>query len=77
MKAQVIDKVAYKQDTPPPQSSSRNLENLSNSLGFLNIRDPGRCLNQNFPGSRRLRKAKSHFRSEAFLNSGMMIGGKP
>lgn len=40
---------------PSPQSSSRNLENLSDSLDFLNIRDPEQCLNQSFPGSRTLR----------------------
>lgn len=35
--------------------SSRNLEKLSFSLAFLNIRDPELYVSQNFPGSRILR----------------------
>ena len=64
------------------RSSSRNLENLSDRLGFLNIRAPGECLGQDIFRSRILRKAPAHFRSQGFsppslgqvLNSGMMKG---
>lgn len=58
------------------KASSRNLENLSDSLGFLNIRDPGQCLTQNFPGSRRLRTSNPQLAlREKVLNSGMTPGG--
>jgi hypothetical protein len=54
------------------QASSRNLENLSDSLDFLNIRDLGRFLNQNFSGSRILRNSNPQLTlRKEFLNSGM------
>jgi hypothetical protein len=55
-----------------PRSSSWNLENLSDRLGFLNIRAPGRCLSQDFPGSRILKNSNPQpALREEFLNSGM------
>lgn len=58
---------------PTPNGSSRDLENLAVGIDFLNTRDPERYLSQNFPGSRILRKAIAHLRSQAFLNSGMTL----
>lgn len=46
------------------------------SLAFLNIRDPGRCLNQKFSGSRILRNPIPTLTlREGFLNSGMTLEG--
>lgn len=58
------------------EASSRNLENLSDSLDFLNIRDPEQYVNQSFPGSRILRNPNPQLTlREGFLNSGMTPRG--
>lgn len=58
-----------------PRASSRNLENLAEGLDFLNIRNPGERLSQNFSGSRILRNPSPTLTlREGFLNSGTTTG---